>query len=152
MARINKLQEGLQALSLSKPPLDANALLGFRGVKANCPLAGPLWLVEDLAALDKMYEPFHDLSGIFVECNGPIEKLVVVEYFDDLYSQLKKTGHPLTSIVFLTKRICIVRPKADLPANLDAWIWEVVRKGLRWADIDSADATKLPPAVYRVGP
>jgi hypothetical protein len=54
---------------------------------------------------------------------------VHVPYFDGLYAAIARSGHPMSSIVFSKSWIAVIRPRVDLPADMQSWCWSVLRDG-----------------------
>lgn len=75
-------------------------------------------------------ESFRDMAGILFcfQCNEFHSRLHV-PYFDGLYSVIAKSGHPMASIVFGKTWFFVIRPRVDLPADLQSWCWSVLRDG-----------------------
>jgi len=73
---------------------------------------------------------FRDMAAILFQFEGQeIASLLHVPYFDWLYSTIAKSGHPITSIVFEKTWLVLIRPRVDLPADLQSWCWSVLRAG-----------------------
>ena len=75
-------------------------------------------------------EGFRDMAALLFgfQCEDIIPE-VHVPYFDALYSEIAKSGHPMASILFGRKWLIILRPRSDLPVDLQAWCWGVLRDG-----------------------
>ena len=75
-------------------------------------------------------EGFQDIATLLFrfQCDDIFPE-VHVPYFDGLYSEIAKSGHPLASILFGKNWLVVLRPRSDLPADLQAWCWRVLRDG-----------------------
>jgi hypothetical protein len=75
-------------------------------------------------------EGFRDLAALLFSFQSEdIFPEVHVPYFDNLYSEIASSGHPLASVLFGKQWLIVLRPRSDLPADLQDWCWRVLRDG-----------------------
>lgn len=74
---------------------------------------------------------FRDMAVILFRFEENVTELAVVPFFDGLYSGISESGHPLASIVFGETWMAIIRPKADVPGDVHAWCWKILREGFK---------------------
>ncbi|MBE0541748.1 MAG: hypothetical protein IH623_10220 [Verrucomicrobia bacterium] len=73
---------------------------------------------------------FHDMAAFLFRLKyEDIFPEVHVPYFDGLYSEIAKSSHPMASILFGKNWLVVLRPRSDLPPDLQAWCWRVLRDG-----------------------
>jgi hypothetical protein len=83
---------------------------------------------SEISGLDGL--AFRDMAVILFQFGvADIAPHVHVPYFDGLYSAIAKSGHPMASIVFGKNWIVLIRPRVDLPADLQSWCSGVLRDG-----------------------
>lgn len=75
-----------------------------------------------------------DLAVIVFKFNEEMAPLVSVPFFDGLYSQLAESKHPMASVVFGKTWLAVIRPEAELPSDLQAWCWWILREGFDWKE------------------
>jgi hypothetical protein len=75
-------------------------------------------------------EGFRDTAALLFrfQCEDILPE-VHVPRFDGLYSEIAKSGHPMASILFGKNWLVVLRPRSDLPPDLQAWCWRVLRDG-----------------------
>ncbi|MEM6916167.1 MAG: lipopolysaccharide kinase InaA family protein [Verrucomicrobiota bacterium] len=84
---------------------------------------------EELKCVTEM-NGFQDLSAILFSFGSPdtFAKLHI-PYFDSLFSEISASGHPMASLLFGKNWMVVMRPRSDLPDDLQAWCWRILRDG-----------------------
>ena len=135
--QMGELREVLQKIETAVTPTegaeqpcpDGPWILNLSNVKSPDHLKG--MQCKELKCLAEM-EGFRDMTAILFsfKCED-ISSRLRVPYFDGLYAEIAKTGHPMASIVFRKKWLVILRPRSELPADLQSWCWSILRDGFR---------------------
>ena len=78
-----------------------------------------------------------------------------LEFFDGLYADITSSHDPHAGILIWHESTnpCVVflLPRAEVPEDLNRWVWRVLREGFRWND-ESGPAVRSAPGVWRFGP
>jgi hypothetical protein len=55
--------------------------------------------------------------------------LTNISFWDGLFSEITKSGHPMAGILFGDKWVAILAPRADFPSSLQPLVWRILRDG-----------------------
>lgn len=74
---------------------------------------------------------FREMRLVVFRFCRDVRSLIRVDYLDCLLEKISESGHPLASLLFGRDWMAVLAHRSDLPADLQAWCWRVLRDGFR---------------------